>query len=502
MVDPIISRDLCPSFRLLILNGLIMIYWISIVVLLLNLGGNNDFIVAIEAIMVFAVIPFGLAVAGVPKWAGQALWVVVGLLALVLAWTAFQNSPLSRPWSHDAWIRAGMWLSQDRMQISVSPGADVVAFIKIALPLGVFALGLILLQDDERSMRVLQAVNFIGFAIAVFSILQFLWFPKTLVSSEKIYYLDSLTAPFVNRNTAATFYGSASLLSASLLIRRLEPLNLASVLQRLDLGGALGPREKSAVIALLVNTCLFLGPFVALLLTLSRAGIASSGIALMLLASFSLARALKGFWVERLRHASRWRTVFALICLAACVATAAAILMRLAERVIFRAGLEGLEDARLCVWPGVGKAIYDNLPWGAGLASFSAIFPRYRPPECGITHYWDKAHNLYLEGMLTLGFLFPVLLVGACLLLTSWFARGRRNRKRYRFAGELGLSMLFLVVLHSAWDFSLQIPGFAVYFVGVLAPIVTLCLRPNRSSTALGHKAKESPRPRAIPEKT
>jgi hypothetical protein len=45
-----------------------------------------------------------------------------------------------------------------------------------------------------------------------------------------------------------------------------------------------------------------------------------------------------------------------------------------------------------------------------------------------------------------------------------------------RFAPVGGLAALVLVALHSVVDFSLQIPGFNVYFAAVMAAAVTASL--------------------------
>jgi hypothetical protein len=51
---------------------------------------------------------------------------------------------------------------------------------------------------------------------AVFGILQDLFLPEQLLFVAKKYYRGNLTASFVNRNTAGTFFGVAFLLNLGL----------------------------------------------------------------------------------------------------------------------------------------------------------------------------------------------------------------------------------------------------------------------------------------------
>jgi hypothetical protein len=61
------------------------------------------------------------------------------------------------------------------------------------------------------------------------------------------------------------------------------------------------------------------------------------------------------------------------------------------------------------------------------------------------------------------------ILLGVCL-------RGLRARHKYRFIPVMGLAALVLASLHSIVDFSLQIPGFNVYFAAVMAAVVSISL--------------------------
>ncbi|MGO8388838.1 1,4-beta-xylanase, partial [Rhizobium johnstonii] len=87
----------------------------------------------------------------------------------------------------------------------------------VALPFFTFLTGLLLCDTDQRARKVLTGLWLTAGIIAVFGLLQFLLFPNILIVVEKRAYLDSLTAVFVNRNTAATFLGLGTLLMLTLV---------------------------------------------------------------------------------------------------------------------------------------------------------------------------------------------------------------------------------------------------------------------------------------------
>jgi hypothetical protein len=145
-------------------------------------------------------------------------------------------------------------------------------------------------------------------------------------------------------------------------------------------------------------------------------------------------------------------------------------------RVLWRAQVQGGDDGRFCVMPGIWALVRDNFPLGSGLSSFIEIFPAYRDYRCGISGVWDMAHNFYLEGLVTLGIAFVVLAILAVSSLLFIFVTGLRTRQNFRFGAEIGMASLVLVAIHSAFDFSLQISGLAIFYAALLAPLTTLSL--------------------------
>ncbi|MBB4326856.1 hypothetical protein GGE32_000669, partial [Rhizobium leguminosarum] len=112
----------------------------------------------------------------------------------------------------------------------------------------------------------------------------------------------------------------------------------------------------------------------------------------------------------------------------------------------------------------------------APMGTFRTVFSAYRDPACGIFGIFDRAHNFYLEGFLGLGILFPITAVLTFSVLARVFWRGLAQRRRLRHYVLLGLAATVLVALHAAVDFSLQIPGFAVFYAAFLSAVVAISL--------------------------
>jgi hypothetical protein len=150
-----------------------------------------------------------------------------------------------------------------------------------------------------------------------------------------------------------------------------------------------------------------------------------------------------------------------------------------AGRASLRIEAAGGEDGRFCVMPFIKSAVADHLPWGSGLSSFQSVYAGYHEAACGISRVWTRAHNVYMEGLLTFGIVFAILVAIFVVTFATIFIRGIFKRKNYGFAPKLGLAAIVLVAIHSAIDFSVQIPGMATSFTALLAPLVTISLRPS-----------------------
>lgn len=410
-----------------------------------------------------------VTVFAIPRSTAFAIFVAVGTLMAVTAWVLLQTVPLPFGVFADHVWSAAPGLVQP--VISVTPEDDRLALLKLCLPLSGFVLTLILFDTDERALAFLKVLAFGAAMIAALTLLQYLLAPGSLVLGRKLAYRDSFTGTFVNRNTAATFFGAALLCAAALTMRKASRIDWRRVRAALSLGAPLQSSLRRSLMKTGFIVLLSLVLLVALALTRSRAGISVSLVALAFYGWMSARRSLGPRFGSAFKARWGWRRIG--VVSAGVIATAMVLALVLGQ-VSLRAEITTVADARFCMLPAILRSIDDHFPVGAGLAGFRLVFPAYRDPQCGVDFVWDMAHNVYLEGLLALGLLFPVLLVIVVVALMRIFARGRRTRKRYRFAPDLGLALLVLVLLHSGVDFSLQIPGFALYFACLLACLVTI----------------------------
>ncbi len=468
---PVVFRD---YFRVIATGA----FWAIFLLALLNRGATEiESRIVVTLAMYLLLVP-AILVFGPPRGGtGKALAAACFLLAALIIQMLLQASSLPRIASpNPAWSAATMFTQiAPAATISLTPADDRLGLLSAALPFGAFMAGLVIFDTDERAAKMLRWFAIGGGWLALGSIVQFLLFPEMLGFIQKRFYLGSLTGLFVNRNTAATFFGLILLALFSLFHKRLQApdwhMVRALVANRLTV-----PAEqkrlirRAAFIGVLAALC-----FIALMLTGSRAGIMSSFAALLFLILLTVfnspSRTSRSAAPRRRRRGFKRRAAIIL-------AIAVGLFSLFANRVALRMETRLEDDMRFCYMPGISRAISDSWPWGSGLASFAETYAPYHAAQCGVNAVVTHAHNVYAEGLLTLGAAFPFYAAFFVLAQLIIFAFGMRRRKSYRYAAHLGLAGLALVALHSTLDFSLQIPGFAMAYAIFLAPVATLCLNP------------------------
>lgn len=470
-------------------------FWVVLLLALLDYGAVGAETIVVSASFAALTLVFSLAVCGMPHHTrgtvATACLVLLGLAMVVYLQTTPHPSLID---PHPAWKTAKLFTASPMSPVtSLAPADDHFALLAASLPFLFFITGLVLFDTDEKALNALRVIAFGGVVLAFLSLLQFFLMPGTLLFNKKLFYKDSLTGMFVNRNTAATFFGVLLLTLVALTWRSLRRLDWTRVWILVNSNMPLHIDDytrlkKSAFFVIGLGLV-----FVALLLTRSRGGVGASFGGLFLLI---LLMALKDDLRPRtgpptVRRQWLRRSLVALVSIIALLAAFGLF----SGQVLLRAAVLGAEDGRFCVMPGILALVSDNMPRGVGLASFAQAYAPYHNPECGIDALLVKAHNVYLEGLATLGIASVPLIVVPVVGLAAIFVRGIVRRKRFRFAGHLGLATLLLVLLHSGLDFSLQIPGFAMLFAVLLAPLVTICLRPNGSGATDKPRRQTRPAP-------
>jgi hypothetical protein len=427
------------------------------------------------AALAFAVLAILSTFRPIGSWrVGRVQAVSIFVLAGLIAYATSQTLPLpGLEIANGAWKSVSETIGPVNGTISVAPGMTLDALTTLALPFLTFIAALAFFQGDDDAQWLWRALAYFGAAYAAFGILQELLFPDQLLFETKKYYVGYLTATFVNRNTAGTFFGIALLLNLGLEFQELRKIHVASFLKK-AFNFAIGWRDKNVLVLVHAFCCLIIA--MALFLTQSRGAVGATFIACVIAVAVMSTHPLTAD--KPGEEFVTWRRYATIV---AGLLVVISLFALFAGRSVYRMEEQGGDDARWCAFSSTIKAIKDNWIFGTGLGAFQDVFPVYRDSDCaGIFGVWERAHNFFLEGWLGLGLPFLAALAIGYVVLIAVFVRGVKVRHKLRFIPVMGLAASALVSLHSIVDFSLQIPGVGVYFAATMAAAVTVSLGRGR----------------------
>ncbi|HYN38666.1 MAG TPA: O-antigen ligase family protein, partial [Rhodospirillales bacterium] len=315
-----------------------------------------------------------------------------------------------------------------------------------------------------RARQVLLAVTYAGLAYALYGLIVYLSASETLLIFRKPAYFGDLSSTFVDRNAYATYAGLGLLCATGLI--------LVLITQGINSGGDASPRQRLLRLidvafrrgGLLIAAWLAL--LVALVLTHSRGGLLSTtaGLLVLLLASASS------------RTVGR-RIVMGFVGL--CVAGLAGVLLLGGEAMLMRM-LQGalVLEERPLIYARTMEAIGDADSFGTGLGTFEEAFRFYRTSD--IIGTYSMAHSTYLENVLELGLPAALALFAVLAAFLIACALGVRRRRRDTVYPCVGLAATVLVGVHSAIDFSLQIPAVAATYMLIMGAACAQCWSSRR----------------------
>lgn len=403
-----------------------------------------------------------------PAFGGRRLWPLLLPFLTVATWIWLQTVSFTpQPWHHPLWASAGQALNE-RLPgaISLDPFESLSGLARLLTYAGIFFLAL---QYGQRSARVrlgLLWLTYAGLIYALYGLIVHFFDLRSVLFFRKVAYLDDLTSTFLNRNSYATYAGLGLICASSLL--------LLLVMQTLQAT----PRVHRRGIRVLATVAergwplifAFLAMLLAAMLTHSRAGFAST---LLALATLLLTTAVSGSVNRRTLLAIGGGGVAVLVLFIAI--NGGQMLQRFSE-------LSQSDRERPLVYEVTLDAI-DDAGWlGTGFGTFPQVFRFYRTPE--IERSFDKAHSTYLENALELGvpaavllFLIPAALALACFI-------GMLRRRRDVIYPCTGLAASVLVAAHSLVDFSLQIPAVAATYAFLLGLACAQATSSRRSEDA------------------
>ncbi|HEY5504143.1 MAG TPA: O-antigen ligase family protein [Sedimentisphaerales bacterium] len=374
----------------------------------------------------------------------------IGLIVLFYAFVLHEQLA-DHPWfatPNPIWAQTSKVLGVELTpSVSIARGEP---FFALGAPLAcVLSLicGLIAGADRDRARQLLQVMAWSGAAYAIYGILSFLIEPTMLLWREKRAYVGSVTGTFINRNTAAAYFGSCAVVWLTILLEQIRRhLRTGKIVWKKVPARILSGTPRSVIVSFsMLFICLM-----ALFLTGSRAGVVLSLFGLIITFVVYFRRDLpprSGIWMALAGSAS-----FALI-----------LLQFMGGVVSSRFDVQGLADeGRLAAYQSTLRMIADY-PWfGTGLGTFGWSFPAYRSPEISMGGVWDIAHSTPLELASEVGLPLAGAVCIGWLIIFAVLIHGIRTRRRDTIIPLAAFSVSVIANLHSFIDFSLQIPGYAI----------------------------------------
>lgn len=408
------------------------------------------------------------------NWKALRRFTVPALLGgATLLWALVQISPwVPAGWAHPVWSLASSEFHRPvAATISIDPWATATEALKLATYAAALWLTFLMARRAEDANRLLLALIAIGAAYALYGIVLGLLGMSQfeLFYSGPVVRSGGLAATFVNKNSYATYAGMASIAAVVRLVtlaganvvatRGLKPWLLSAL-------HFLFGRGIGALVALLL--C-----FSTLVASASRAGFAAT---LCGLAAVSVVAAL----VSGRRAAFRWSLGGGIALFALVVVLIAMSGDTLAERLNQLVDAGGPDAMRLALWDAAGRMISDSPFLGLGLGTFRDAYPLYANQV--LPFMMDRAHSDYLEFAAGLGLPAAIAWWLAWALLALQCLRGVFARRRNRQYALLAFGASVLVAVHSAFDFSLQMPAVAFTYATILGLGLAQSL-PTRSAS-------------------
>jgi len=401
-------------------------------------------------------------------------WFALGGLAFVILCFGFvlHEQLAEHPWVasyNPVWEKASEALGQP-----LTPSVSIVrelSFFALGAPLSnmlALLLGLIVGVDSERARRGVRIMAWAGAGYAIYGILAFLFDPTAILWREKTAYLGSLTATFINRNTAAAYFGSCATVWLVLL--------MAAVRRSLPQGPIEWKKMPHHLLVdtrqdVLIRFAMLFVCLTAMFMTNSRGGTLVSLLIMII-----------GFMMYFGRDMS-WRGLG--IALAGCVVMGLLLLQVFGGRIGARIDIQGLSDAsRLSAYRSMLRIIADN-PWfGTGLGTFASAFPAYRGNDISMWGVWGIGHSTPLEFASEMGLPLTAVVALAWALAFALLLRILRRRRTMITVPLSALMVALIALLHSSIDFSLQISGYSIVVFALLGLGISRAVQGSSSGSA------------------
>jgi hypothetical protein len=423
----------------------------------------------------------GLVLASPKRLQKGHLFLLGGLAFVVLCFGFVLHEQLSEhPWIaafNPVWTKASEALRQQLVpSVSIVRGQPFFALGSPLANMLALILGLIVGVDSDRARRGIRVMAWAGVGYAVYGIFALLLDPTEILWREKTAYVGSLTSTFINRNTAAAYFGSCSAVWLVLLMAAIRASLPRGAIEWKKVPHYLLVETRKDVLIRFVMLFVCLS---AMFMTGSRGGVL---VSLMVL--------IMAFMIYFGRDLSRKGILVALL---GCVAISLLLLQVLGSNIGGRIDLLGLSDAgRLSVYRSTLKIIADN-PWfGTGLGTFAFSFPAYRSGDISMQGLWGIAHNTHLEFASEMGIPLTLVVALAWIAALVVLSSGLRGRRRDMIAPLSSLAVALIALLHSSIDFSLQIAGYSIVVFALLGLGLSQAVRGDKKADSAREPGRAS----------
>lgn len=331
---------------------------------------------------------------------------------------------------------------------TLAPEATLMAVFRL---FGTIALFVLAFEVATRAQRV-NAMAWGVFAVvlghAIWSIIALVMLNDFVFWGEKFAYQGASTGTFVNRNSFASFLGMGLVVGICMIMAKAHRPHVRHPNGR----GWLS--EKNVELVTLWSLAGII--FVALVLTQSRMGLFSAGVA-----------ALVAYVAMGLKYHDSPLVVFArataLVVVAIVIASGFGL--ALLERTIFTVSAA---EVRTDLYLQIIGMIRAMPLLGTGLDSFPASYELVQAPPVSGDVTWDLGHSTYLTWWSEMGLLIGTLPILALLAATVMVLRIIRRRSTNYAVAVCGLATIILVALHSLVDFSFEIQANTMLFAVLL----------------------------------
>jgi O-antigen ligase len=392
------------------------------------------------------------------------LWVALQLIPLPQSFLS-AVSPANR--LTQAWLapipHASTWGT-----LSISPAATLLGFFKVLAYLGVFVIVIHLFDSGRRKSTIVTSLIALGCFEAGYGILQYLLGWNKIFGYTNPY--DSWVAfgTYINRNHLAGLMDLTFPFAFAAAFYSYQLWSDARRRAASTKAGGESPLEFRIVFYLFLAVIMVIG----VVFSNSRGGILSVSFALIALSVLTLLKVRRRSW---------GLVIAGLVTLALAFSLwigIGDILHRFVN--MSQAEYEGTLT-RSMMWSDTVQLFRHNPIVGTGLGTFEDALRPFQRHLVNLTI--DHAHNDYLELAAETGLIGAFLLfVPIFYLLIRMIIFFLKDHRRYRSAILLGcIGSTLGLLIHSLFDFNLQVPANAMIFAAVLGiGYKAACLEPRQ----------------------